>query len=426
MTYLFLLVSVFTMSQIAMAALNNPFILDTTVIPKKFQDFDKVSDKSFSCVDLPVLVPPNNLDFNSKYLQSDKTKSTLNPNLDSNTIKNRERIDEYFETISELSDIAVYGASQSERLTATNCIINLLSQWADANAMLNERATFNGKAARKFLLAVVSSNLLKMKATYTDFRLDKKHQAWLNKLAIEVQKDYIYRLYIKKKNINNHDYWAAWAVATTAVLLNKPSYLNYAREVLAFAIKQLENDGNYSYFPNELSRGKLASYYSNFALVPLIYLTNLLMKNNNASVSSFEALKPLALFAFDSAFNTSSIKHLITDEQTLPEAHHFAWFYGYVYLIGDNPDSLSGRIQLRDDFLVDAIRVGGNLNAFYPVDRIEKQPFETPKDEITESVDADETETTVEPAKELEKLEELAESDEKVELTTDETESDSE
>src|SRR5690606_38144875 len=73
---------------------------------------------------------------------------------------------------------------------------------------------------------------------------------------------------------NNHDYWAAWAVAASGMLVGRDDFIQWAdgnlRRGLAQAVRS--QDGSYAYLPLEVARGKLAANYSQYALVPLVLL----------------------------------------------------------------------------------------------------------------------------------------------------------
>ncbi|MEJ2742821.1 MAG: alginate lyase family protein, partial [Gammaproteobacteria bacterium] len=69
------------------------------------------------------------------------------------------------------------------------------------------------------------------------------------------------------ERVNNHDYWAAWAVMVTAINLQDRAMFHWAVEQYAVAASQVDSQG---YLPNELRRDSRALSYHNFALQPLV------------------------------------------------------------------------------------------------------------------------------------------------------------
>ncbi len=349
------------------ASLINPYIygLDS------YKDFVLAANAPFVCQSLQSYPIPEDLDFESKYVQTEKTKSTLKKDLGAETTTIKNQILDFFHQVSALSDGAVYAENQTERLIHLNCLFDTLSAWAEEGALLNVIASDSGRGTRKWFLSAIASNLLKTKAAYKKFVLPENVKQWLNRLAVEVQKDYAYRLFAKPHAINNHDYWAAWAVACVAILLNKPHYLSYADKVFDVALQQITLDkaGDYGYLPNEVKRGKLAVEYTHFALVPLLYLADLFSKNGDKP-HGIEALKPLARFAFDGVQSESSVVHIIGKDQQAIEPKRWTWVFPYVALVKDKEDALKLAIQENSEWLTVYPLVGGDITAFYPVDKM--------------------------------------------------------
>lgn len=212
---------------------------------------------------LPFQAP---LVFNSKYQPSEKSKSTVDEELEARYEESTESINAFAFRIVKLSDALV----TTPRSGDLNCYINLLSDWQQ-NSTLTSIAPINhvGKAVKKWTLAAISSSYLKVSVNHHAAippATDAAIKRWISTLAYQVKHDYSNR---KPDQINNHDYWAAWAVMASSAVLDDRQLYNWAENLFVYATQQVDSQG---FLPNELKREKRAAGYHNYAMQPLAML----------------------------------------------------------------------------------------------------------------------------------------------------------
>ncbi len=210
----------------------------------------------------------------SKYVQSDTTKSTLKDSVSTESEAVKKHIQGYTKLVVSLADF--YLKSDSDRKsTALHCLDLALSIWADANALLSKDASKTGKAVRKWALAAVAMAAYKVqRLSDGEFQVSDVHKRWLTNVADKVVEDYQDRLSPDFRYFNNHDYWAAWSVTATALVTNEHRHIAYAYAVLDRASQQVvvSTELNVGWLPNETARGALALNYLHYALTPLVML----------------------------------------------------------------------------------------------------------------------------------------------------------
>nr|WP_220457666.1 alginate lyase family protein [Vibrio marinisediminis] len=221
-------------------------------------------------------IPPyqGTLIFNSKYSPDDESKSTVVKELDEKYEESTALINEFTFHIVKLSDRIVQGGT-SEELT---CYLSSVSTWADQSSLTNNtEINHMGKAVKKWALASIASSYLKVSLNYSDSipdATDKLIKNWISTLAYQVKHDYSNR---KPSQINNHDYWAAWAVIASAAVLHDTDLYQWAEDVFVYASGQIDNDG---FLPNELKRETRAAMYHNYAMQPLAMVGLFVFENN--------------------------------------------------------------------------------------------------------------------------------------------------
>ena len=176
----------------------------------------------------------------------------------------------YEQAVVELSDSYLRVRGGDVRV----CFWAWLDHWSSHRALLSRDANTNGRAIRKWALASIASATLKMHAAGALDSATPRVVAWLGTLARQVQRDYGGR---SLDRINNHDYWAGWAVALVGVLQNDRGLLDWGMSRYRLAIDSVDEQG---FLPGELKRGRLSLEYHNFAVQPLIMLAETGMRND--------------------------------------------------------------------------------------------------------------------------------------------------
>lgn len=105
----------------------------------------------------------------------------------------------------------------------------------------------------------------------------------VSKVAEQVVVDWSDRPESKR---NNHDYWAAWSVMITSIVLNRQDLFDWANTGLRQGLAQVDNDG---FLPNELKRSTRALSYHNYSIQPLVMLA-VFAETNQVELTEAERL----------------------------------------------------------------------------------------------------------------------------------------
>lgn len=234
-------------------------------------------DKPFTCPS-PSIPFTASLNFESKYGNDNNGKDDIDPVSQQKYQNATKPIRDYEKQLVEFSEIIL---QSSKPEPAMRCMVSWYKQWAKANALTDTEANSIGRAVRKWALASASSAWLRVKLIpnspmksipVSDVRIIER---WLRSLAFQVALDYSHR---SSDKMNNHDYWAAWAVMATAVIVNDSDLFKWSASVYQSAMSQINADG---YLPNELARDSRALSYHSYAMQPLSMLHVFLVANNH-------------------------------------------------------------------------------------------------------------------------------------------------
>ena len=320
----------------------------------------KSSDRATDCPSLNVY--RGELDIPSKYVQSEKSKDVID---DDNEAR-------YEAMSAPMSDLQQLSASLTDKLfkgKGTEQDLQCLRQhwlaWASAGALLQPTKQAVGKAIRKWTLAAIASNYLKIKLNLPEDdpsfpKVERQElERWLGLVAGEVVKDYSHR---KPEQINNHDYWAAWGVMTTAVVLDRQDLFDWAGSVYQTAMAQINADG---VLPNELKRRSRALSYHNFALQPLVLLAAFGEANDQHWLrSEHAALQRLATLVISNLDDSSVLAQAAEAKQVKESLHEhgrLSWLAPYIAISG-NREWLP---LLKSLSTLKMIRLGGDLRYLY-------------------------------------------------------------
>ncbi len=147
---------------------------------------------------------------------------------------------------------------QSGDPAGLSCAIRWLTTWADARALEGKAANHTGKSLRKWSLASLSSAYLRLKfsssAPLKNYPKEATRiEAWFGEVAGQVKHEWAADDPLAK--INNHYYWAAWAMMATAVATDRKDLFDQAVAIYHVFATQVAADG---YLPNELARASRA------------------------------------------------------------------------------------------------------------------------------------------------------------------------
>lgn len=318
-------------------------------------------------------VPPpytGPLQIASKYDQSDASKTTLSKKRPSATSQLAYRsANDYTKNLVSFADYYLRAETPGHAAMALACIDQWLQAWAEADALTSRDASKTGIAVRKWSLAAISSVILKTQAlSHGQLHLSGEQRGWLNRLAKLVIDDYVPRLDPDFRYFNNHDYWAAWALASTGIILDQPDYLDISERIMRRALQQITTsaDGRYAYLPAELKRGKLAANYTHYALVPLVLLAETLRQNGNRLSDDDERrLDLLANFAVQLVLAPQRLPELDGKQQKQVDAYKMAWLIPF--LDHAPKHELAKRLYQAEADKVDGYsQIGGRIAPLYP------------------------------------------------------------
>ncbi|WP_301150892.1 polysaccharide lyase [Metapseudomonas otitidis] len=309
------------------------------------------------------------LQFESKYDQSDVTKSRLSATPDVQAKKVQAQVKGYIGGLIRASK-EFQRAKRPERANqALACLDTWLGRWAHARALENPDASKTGIAARKWALAAIGSTLLKVRALSDGrYELDSEQRAWLERLAERVIAEYQPRHVPDFPYFNNHDYWAGWAVASVGMLVEREDFIAWADYSLRRGLAQAQRStsGDYAYLPLEVARGKLASTYTQYALVPLVLLVESAEANGRPlSGDERQTLWLLASFAARSQLEPEKLPELQAHDQDEVAPYKLAWLIPYLHRYPGHPwarrlyDEMGGDV---DNYS----QIGGPIKPMYP------------------------------------------------------------
>lgn len=227
------------------------------------------------------------LSLTSKYQGSDSARNELN----------EEAYEEYKAATTKIRNFekAVIAAADDYQVDgygtkAVQCVLDNLDEWASADAMLTEDINHVGQAVRKWALAAAANAYLRMQTsapeTIINVEQSRRIEDWFLSLNDGVREYYTDR---EPKKVNNHDYWAAWAVMSSAVATQDCDDWNWSLAKFDEAMGQISSEG---YLPKELSRETRALEYMNYAMQPLTMIAVFAEVNGNSVYESYQDVFP--------------------------------------------------------------------------------------------------------------------------------------
>lgn len=307
----------------------------------------------------------------SKYAQSDKTKSTLRKTTDRVAKTKNEQIEKFTKSLVTFADYALLSENDATANMALLCFDQLLQSWSSSDAMLSSQTSKTGMAVRKWLLASVSTASLKvLSASDGRYELTAAQIKWISQLAWKVMHDYNSRLVTNSPHFNNHDYWAGWAVVAASMITQENKLYEWGMRVLDKAITQIEisDELGFGFFPNEIARGRLATNYMQYSMVPLIYLAESARVNNDLRSGYLDKIDSLVTFALLAETDSKKLHSVLAvgSQRKVPE-RKYVWLYPYLKLNPKNNDALKLYEFLNGD--IDGYtQAGGSVKLFFLTD----------------------------------------------------------
>ena len=316
--------------------------------------------KARPCASMPAPFTAE-LKFPSKYEGSDKARDDLNPKANAKYKAATAGINEMEKQVSAM----VGHYLQHGDVGSLRCALNWMQAWAKAGALEQHTTDHTGKSVRKWALASLASSWVRLKFSKSKPLEAAPEQVsdierWLERLAKLVVDDWRDQ---PLEKINNHEYWAAWAVMATAVALDRRDWFDWSVAQFRIAAKQVDGEG---FLPNELKRDTRALAYHNYALGPLSMIAafakangvDVVAENNRA----LDRLVRRVLAGLDDprTFETRTGKKQEMAE--LKESSKFAWMEPYCWLNRCEGEVSKRIVGLRP---IKAYRLGGNLTELF-------------------------------------------------------------
>ncbi|VTP13960.1 Alginate lyase precursor [Phytobacter ursingii] len=311
----------------------------------------------FTC---PAFPPPftGALDFTSKYEGSDSARATLNPQADRAFHEQTKAITELEKVVSQV----VTGFAHDGNPARAQCVVNGLDSWARADALTSVAKNHTGKSMRKWALATLSSSWLQLKFSPAHPLVGQQEKAaavelWLSHLADLTVADW---RDLPLKRVNNHSYWAAWAIMATAVVTDRRDLFDQSLAMYRTAANQVDSAG---FLPNELRRRQRAFSYHNYAIQPLVMIA-LFARSNGVEVTAEndKALQRLAgriLSGFDNPDEFTRQTGIPQDVAFTRQASSLAWLEGWCALQTCDAQLTQRLAALRP---LHSTRLGGDLS----------------------------------------------------------------
>nr|WP_231387662.1 mannuronate-specific alginate lyase [Pseudomonas nitroreducens] len=327
--------------------------------------FSAVGDKSSkkdadSCPTAPTPYT-GSLQFTSKYKGSDSARSTLN-------------VDAEKEFRSQIKDITDMERGATKLITQymrsgnkgdLDCAMSWLDSWAKAGALESSDYNHTGKSMRKWALGSLSSSYMRLKfsssrplAAYGE--QSKEIENWFSTLGSQVVRDWSD---LPLKKINNHSYWAAWSVMSTAVVTNRRDLFDWSVQEFKVAANQVDNDG---YLPNELKRRQRALSYHNYSLPPLTMIAAFAQVNGvDLRQENNGALQRLANRVMQGVDDQDAFDEKTGNDQDmgdLKENSKFAWLEPYCALYRCAPKTQDWKKKMEP---FNSFRLGGEVTKVF-------------------------------------------------------------
>jgi poly(beta-D-mannuronate) lyase len=316
-------------------------------------------EESVECAAVPKpltgkLSPP------SKYEGSDSARDDLNPKAEA----------EYEAAIAPVRELEKRVSSMvqhyltSGRPEVLDCTLGWLHTWAQADALLGPAETHTGKSVRKWALASIASAYLRLQFSTSQPLAQHRERArriesWLGDLGAMVVSEWKNQPLDK---MNNHEYWAAWAVMATAVALNRRDFFDWALAQYRTGTGQIDAEG---YLPNELKRDTRALSYHNYSLGPLAMIAAFAKANGADPAESRAAMQRLAERVLAGVDDPKMFQKKTGEKQTKEGIHEpskFAWMEPYCWTFSCNGDITKRMAKMRP---LKTYRLGGNVTELF-------------------------------------------------------------
>ncbi|MDI9097937.1 alginate biosynthesis protein AlgL [Pseudomonas aeruginosa] len=322
-----------------------------------------VGERKGSAGSCPAVPPPytGSLVFTSKYEGSDSARATLN-------VKAEKTFRSQIKDITDMERGATKLVTQymrSGRDGDLACALNWMSAWARAGALQSDDFNHTGKSMRKWALGSLSGAYMRLKFSSSrplaaHAEQSREIEDWFARLGTQVVRDWSG---LPLKKINNHSYWAAWSVMSTAVVTNRRDLFDWAVSEFKVAANQVDEQG---FLPNELKRRQRALAYHNYALPPLAMIAAFAQVNGvDLRQENHGALQRLAERVMKGVDDEETFEEKTGKDQDMTDLkvdNKYAWLEPYCALYRCEPKMLEAKKD-REPF--NSFRLGGEVTRVF-------------------------------------------------------------
>lgn len=302
--------------------------------------------------------------FTSKYKGSDSARNELNKKAKEEYRQAVEKVRRFEKAVvAATNDYQVDGDGDRAR----DCVLENLDLWASADALNASQINHVGQAVRKWALAAAANSYLRVKLSAEPGALPAEQQQriedWFQRLTVGIREYYTDR---PARKVNNHDYWAAWAVMSASVATQNRDDWDWALGKFDEAMGQITQAG---YLPKELSRETRALEYLNYAMQPLTLIA-VFAEVNDESVhdryqADFEKLAQNVVLGLESPERIARV----ADHQQIADGLFNAWSLAWMEPWQKTWGNLQGMSSFLDEHRpMKSTRLGGDLTYLYQVD----------------------------------------------------------
>lgn len=320
----------------------------------------KTGKNNFKCEAVPRPYT-RSLQFRSKYEGSDQARATLNADSEQAFRDSTADI-----TTLERGVAKMVGQYMRDgRAQQLDCTLSWLGSWARADALMSTDYNHTGKSMRKWALGSLSSSWLRLK--FSNAHPLAAHQAeaeaierWFARLAEQTVRDWSD---LPLEKINNHSYWAAWSVMSTAVATNRRDLFDWAVKEYKVGANQVDAQG---FLPNELKRKQRALAYHNYALPPLAMVASFALANGvDLRSENNNALQRLGQKVLLGSRDSSAFKAKSGEQQNMHDLKihgKYVWLEPWCSLYPCNNDTLERKQHMQP---FNSFRLGGDMTRVY-------------------------------------------------------------
>ncbi|MBC9250536.1 poly(beta-D-mannuronate) lyase [Pseudomonas alcaligenes] len=318
------------------------------------------SGKPHSCPAVPVPYT-GELYFPSKYSGSDAARDQINPQAAARYAQLTADVRNLENGVNKL--VARY--LHDGQPASVDCALAWLSSWAEADALLSTHYNHTGKSVRKWALGSVAGAYLRLKFSRSQPLAGhgaeaKRIEGWIARLADQVVRDWNAQPLERR---NNHQYWAAWSVMASAVILDRRDLFDWAVAQYRQGMSQVDGEG---YLPRELSRQTRALAYHNYSMGPLLMIAAFAEANGlDLREENADAMQRLAQRLESGLHDPKIFQEKTGYPQTLEDlqdSNRFAWLEPYCALYPCSQKTEAWRRSLEP---LDTYRLGGDMTQLF-------------------------------------------------------------